>query len=170
MKKEGKQKLIETLKKELESATGIYFLDFTGLSAQETSKLRTAMRNEHVKIKVVKNIVAKFTLENLKLNNLLCFLDGPTAISYVYENPIIPSKIIKDFEKEKVIRVKGGFIEGNLCSPEEIQELALLPTRDVLLQKLLFSLLNPLYRLQNTLCSPLQGLAVAFSQISKDKS
>jgi len=169
MKKEGKQKLIETLKKELESATGIYFLDFTGLSAQEMSKLRTAMRNEHVKIKVVKNIVAKFTLENLKLNNLLCFLDGPTAISYVYENPIIPSKIIKDFKKEKVIRVKGGFIEGNLCSPEEIQKLALLPTRDVLLQKLLFSLLNPLYGLQNTLHSPLQGLAVAFNQISKDK-
>ncbi|MEA3431250.1 MAG: 50S ribosomal protein L10, partial [candidate division WOR-3 bacterium] len=77
MKKEGKQKLIETLKKELESATGIYFLDFTGLSAQEMSKLRTAMRNEHVKIKVVKNIVARFILENLKLNNLLCFLDGP---------------------------------------------------------------------------------------------
>jgi len=169
MRKEEKQKLIKTLAKELENATGIYFLDFTGLSAQEVRKLRTAMRNENIKIRVVKNIVAKFALENLKLNNLLCFLDGPTAISYAYENPIFPSRVINDFKKEKEIRVKGGFIEGNLYSSEEIQELALLPTTEVLLQKLLFSLLNPLYRLQNTLCSPLQGLVVAFSQIPKGK-
>ncbi|OYD14456.1 50S ribosomal protein L10 [candidate division WOR-3 bacterium JGI_Cruoil_03_44_89] len=167
MKKEEKQRLIEILGKELESATGIYFLDFTGLSAQDMRSLRTAMRKGNIKIRVVKNIVAKFALEKLKLNNLLCFLDGPTAISYVYENPILPSKVINDFSKEKEIRVKGGFIEGSLISSEEIKELALLPNREVLLQKLLFSLSNSLYTLLNTLRSPLQGFVGVLDQISK---
>lgn len=167
MKKEEKQRLVEILGKELESATGIYFLDFTGLSAQDMRSLRTAMRKGNIKIRVVKNIVAKFALEKLKLNNLLCFLDGPTAISYAYENPILPSKVINDFSKEKEIRVKGGFIEGSLLSSEEIKELALLPTREVLLQKLLFSLSNSLHTLLNTLRSPLQGFVGVLDQISK---
>ncbi len=170
MKKEEKQKLVEILGKELESATGIYFLDFTGLSAQDTRRLRTAMRKANIKVKVVKNIVAKFALEKLELNNLLCFLDGPTAISYAYDNPILPSKVINEFSKEKEVIIKGGFIEGNLFSPEEIKELALLPTREVLLQKVAFILSNPFYRLRDTLCSPLQCLEGALNQISRNKT
>jgi large subunit ribosomal protein L10 len=170
MKKDEKQNLVKILGKELENATGIYFLDFTGLSAQEMRRLRTAMRKENIKIKVVKNIVAKLALEKLKLNELLCFLNGPTAISYAYENPIHPSKVINDFSKEKEIIVKGSFIEGNLFSSEDIKELALLPNRGVLLQKLLFVLSSPFYRLQDILCSPLQGLAGALEQISRNKS
>lgn len=170
MKKEEKQEHVDVLTDELKDATGIYFLDFTGVNAQEFRKLRTLMRDQNIKIKVVKNIIAKMAMERLKFENPFDLLVGPTAISYSYENPIVPSKIMDDFSKEKEIIIKGGIIEGNLFSPEQIHQLAVIPSRDVLMQKLLLNLVNPLQRLRNVLCCPIQNFTGLINQISQKQS
>ncbi len=167
MKKEEKQKRADILTDELENATGIYFLDFTGISAQDFRKLRTLMRNQNVKIKVVKNIIAKMTVEKLKLENLLGLLEGPTAISYSYEDPIIPSKIIADFRKDKEIKVKGGLVEGDILSSDQIIKLAKISSKEELIQQLLFALSNPLQRMHASLRSPIEGLAFVLNQVSQ---
>ncbi|MCK4330830.1 50S ribosomal protein L10 [candidate division WOR-3 bacterium] len=170
MKKEEKQRNVEILMGELKDATGIYLVDFTGLNAQEFRKLRSMMRSQNIKIKVIKNIIARMTLERLNLKNLLKFLEGPTAVSYSYEDPILPSKILKDFSKEKEVVIKGGIVDGSFFSSEEIKELAIIPSREVLLQRLLFALSNPLQRLRNTLCYPIQNITGVLTQLSKKQS
>ena len=170
MKKEEKQRNVEILTGELKDATGIYLVDFTGLNAQEFRKLRSMMRSQNINIKVIKNIIARMTLERLNLENLLKFLEGPTAVSYSYEDPILPSKILKDFSKEKEVVIKGGIVDGSFFSSEEIKELAIIPSREVLLQRLLFALSNPLQRLRNALCYPIQNITGVLTQLSKKQS
>lgn len=169
MKKEEKQKLVEVLTEDLKRATGIYFIDFTGLSAGNLRTLRTAMRKEDVKIKVVKNMVARFALKGLDLNNLLSFLEGPTALLYVDKDSIVPAKILNTFSKEKKIKIKGGLVEGRRLAEGDIKRLALIPSREELLGNLLSLLSGPLHRLHNTLSAPLQSFAMVINQVIGDR-
>ena len=167
MKKEEKQKLIESLKDDLKGATGIYFIDFTGLSAGDLRILRTEMRKKDVKIKVVKNIVARFALQELELNNLFSFLKGPTALLYVNKDPLIPSRIISAFSKEKEVKIKGGFVEGRMLAEDDIKRLAFIPSREELLGRLLLLLSSPIQRLHNTLSAPIQSFITVINQLRR---
>ncbi len=167
MKKEEKQKLVEGLEKDLKDATGIYFIDFTGLNAQRFRELRITMRKEDVKVKVVKNIVAKMAIEKLNLEDLLPLIDGPTALLYSCKDPIIPSKLIKEFNKENEFKVRGGFVEGNILLEDKIKDLALIPSRDELMQNLMFILTNAIQRLHHTISNPIQRFVMVIDQLSQ---
>ena len=167
MKKEEKQKLVESLKDDLKGSTGIYFIDFTGLSAGDFRILRTETRKKDVKIKVVKNIVARFALQELELNNLFSFLEGPTVLLYVDKDPLIPSRIIAAFSKEKEVKIKGGLVEGRILSEDDIKRLAFIPSREELLGNLLLLLSSPLQRLHNTLSAPIQSFIMVINQLRR---
>ena len=162
---EGKKQIVTELEALLkETKTGV-LVDYRGLSVEEDTKLRRKLREAGVKYSVIKNRLIKFALENAKLTELEPILKGPTALATSADDVVAPAKVLHDFAKEnELLEIKGGFMEGKVVDIATIKQLATLPSKEVLLGKLLGSLQSPMYGLANVLNGNISGLARALNQ------
>jgi len=159
---------IETLLKE--TKTGVLF-NFRGLDVEAATKLYNNCRAAGVKCGVYKNRLIKFALEGANLAELEPILKGPTAIATSADDVVAPAKILHDFAKEnELLEIKGGFMEGKVVDIATIKQLATLPSKEVLLGKLLGSLQSPMYGLANVLNGNISGLARALNAAAQKAS
>ncbi|MDR1754030.1 MAG: 50S ribosomal protein L10 [Eubacterium sp.] len=146
--------LADKLKK---SACGV-LADYKGINVADDTKLRRELRENGVDYFVVKNTLLKRAFEKVGIEGLDDLLEGATAIGLSEEDIIIAPKILfkqSDASGEN-FNIKGGFINGVAAPLSELEEYAKLPSKDVLLSKLLFMLQ-----------SPMQRMAIAISEIAK---
>lgn len=163
-------KLVEETKKMLEDSEGFVLTEYRGLTVSEITNLRRKLRQDRCEYKVVKNTLLKLALEELGYPAFDSYLVGPTAVAFAREDVIKLVKDLIDFSKEKEkLVVKAGFVEGQVLSSEDIIRIARLPSREELVAKMLGSLKSPLYGLAQVIIAPARGLAVAFSEIAKQK-
>ncbi len=152
-----KKALVEELAQKLKNAKSVVLADYRGLTVEQDTKLRKALRDGGVEYKVMKNSIIDFAAKDSNLNGLEKYLNGPTAIAISETDPVAPSKILakyaKDYDK---LEIKGGMVEGNIIDVKGVEELASTPSREELLAKLIGSLQSPLY-----------GLAMALNAIAE---
>ncbi|MFA5696248.1 MAG: 50S ribosomal protein L10 [Bacilli bacterium] len=132
---EIKQEVVSVIKDKIENSASVIFVDYRGLTVDETNLLRIKLKESDTELKIYKNTLVRRALENLKLD-LGDVLAGPSAIT-ISKEMIDPIKVLTNFAKEhKTLTIKGGIIEGKISTLEELNNLATIPSRETLLNML----------------------------------
>ena len=154
MKEQHVQEICDRLKK----AKSVVMFDYRGLTVEEDTTLRNEMRKNGVEYVVLKNSMVERACRELGVDEKVHeMLKGPSAFAFGYEDPVAPAKVLKDFVKKvKKCAVKGGLVDNAVTDPAGIDALADLPPREVLIARMLGSMM-----------SPIQGLAIALDQLAK---
>jgi large subunit ribosomal protein L10 len=133
--------------------------------------LRTKLRESGSELRVYKNTLAQIAMRELALPDLGELLDGPTAFLFTFGDPVASAKAVVDFAKDhKVLEVKGGFIDSVVTSADGVVALASLPSRDVLIAKLLGTMLNPIVGFARVLNGPVEAFARTVAAVADQKN
>ena len=132
-----KEETIERLRARLDGARCLYVTDFTGLDVASMTELRARLTDARVEYLVVKNTLARRALSEGPFAALAEHMTGPNAFAVSRDDVVTAAKILTDFAKERERpRIKGGVIEGQVISLEEIRRIASLPPREQLLAEI----------------------------------
>ena len=159
-RKEQKAEQVELLTEKLRNAKVAVLTDYRGLTVSQLQDLRGRLRTGDVEYRVVKNTLARRAAEAAGVPALQKELDGPVAIAFGYDDLATPAKLINDFVRATRLKldVKGGLVEGRVFSPDQVKQLADLPSREVLLAQLLGTLQTPVGQLVAIMQTPHQQL------------
>lgn len=148
MKIQEKQAAVSALAERLTNATAFYLTDFTGLNVKSITDLRRRLRTAGVEYVVVKNTLAERALRGTDLPDIAEFFRGPTAI-VIGTDPVAPAKVLSEFAREHDNKpaFKAGIVERKAVTADQIDALAKLPPREVLLAQLAGAFEAPLAQL-----------------------
>jgi len=134
--------------------------DYRGLSNAEITTIRRRLGNSSIDYRVVKNTLARFAAERAGKANLASSFVGPVAIALGYGDVTEPAKILTEYitTSKSTLTIKGGFLGDRVLTPEEVSTLAKLPTREILLAKLLGGMQGPIAGLVTCLSAPIAGV------------
>jgi len=166
---EEKQKIVDDIKQKFQGATGVVLADYRGLTVSEVTSLRVELRQAGVEYRVLKNTMIRRAADEMGLQGLDPFLEGPTAVAFSAD-PVAPAKILSEYSKKnKNLTIKVGVLEGKVIDAEKIKDLANLPSREVLLSQVLAGMQGPLQGMVNVLQGPIRKLAYALEEVRKLK-
>ena len=141
-----KKAQVDELAQKLKEAQSIVLTDYRGLTVDQDTKLRKALREANVEYKVIKNSIINFATKESDLEGLAEYLTGPTAIAISSTDAVEPSKVIAKFAKEcNNLSIKGGMVEGKIIDVDGVMDLAETPSKEELLGRLMGSLQSSLY-------------------------
>lgn len=144
MRKEGKAQVVAEMAEKLAACQAAFLADYRGLDVEQINQLRGELRQHGVEYRVVKNTLLRLAAKDTDVACLADFLQGPTAIALVGDDPVAPAKVLTEFAKKNdAFEIKAGSLGGKVLSLEEIKALADLPGREELLAKILGSLNAP---------------------------
>jgi large subunit ribosomal protein L10 len=144
-KVEQKQVIVNEIKAKLEKATSAVLVDARGLTVAQDTALRKQLREAGADYKVYKNTMMNFAVQGTEFEGLKDYFDGPSAIAICYEDPTVAASIINKFKKDaKALEFKAGVIEGTCYDAKGMAVVADIPSREVLLSKLLGSFKSPM--------------------------
>jgi large subunit ribosomal protein L10 len=145
LNRDSKQQIVAELHDKLVRAKAAFLADFRGLNVGKASQLRDELRKVQVEYKVVKNTLLELASKDTDKGSLTAHFAGPTAIVLSYDDPVAAAKVLSKFakEQEKVFKLKAGVLTGKAMTVADIQALADLPSREVLIAKMLGSMNAP---------------------------
>jgi large subunit ribosomal protein L10 len=144
-KVELKQPIVDEIKGYVKDAKTIVAVDYRGLTVEEDTKLRKQLREAGVVYKVYKNTMLKRAFEGTEFEALSKHLDGPTAVAFGLDDATAPARILNEVSKTSPnLEFKAGVVEGTYYDVKGIQAIATIPSREVLVSKLLGSLQSPI--------------------------
>lgn len=156
---EAKKLIVEEIKDKINKAVSLTFVDYRGLTVEEDTKMRAELRKANVEYKVYKNRLLLKALEELGMTGYADILEGTTAVAFGMHDEVSAPKILVDTaEKTKKMQVKGGILNGARIDAKMVETLAKIPSKEVLISKLL-------YLLQ----SPVRSVAIALNAIAEKK-
>ena len=145
MNKENKQQVVAEMHDKLQRAKAVFLADFRGMNVGKATELRNELRKASVEYKVVKNTLLDLASRDTDKESLQPHFTGPTAVALSYDDPVAAAKVLSRFAKEQqaTFKLKAGVLTGKPITVLDIQALADLPSRDVLLAKLLGTIKAP---------------------------
>lgn len=147
-----KKPVLEEISAQVEGAQCVLLVNYSGLTVAQDTQLRKELREAGVHYKVYKNTMMKRAFAGTALESLTKDLDGTNAIAISKDDATAPARIICNFAKDaKALELKAGVVEGTLYDVNALNELAKIPSRDVLISKLLGSLQSPITNLARVL-------------------
>jgi len=159
MSREKKIQIIDSLQEEFSKCSISILTDYRGLATSEMTALRRRLQESGGEYKVVKNTLARFAAARAGKDNLVSSFEGPIAIAFGYGNITVPARVLVSYiEDSKVsLSIKGGFWGDRLLTPEEVMTLATLPSREILLARIVGQMKSPISALLGCLTSPIRG-------------
>lgn len=160
MPRQEKTQIIDRLQEGISKCSIGILTDYRGLSTSEMNALRAKLRELGVEYKVVKNTLARFAVERAGRNDLVSSFEGPIAIAFGYGDIIEPARALADYidTSKASLSIKGGFLSDRLLTSGEVTTLATLPSREILLAKLLGGMQSPVTALVSCLATPISGV------------
>ena len=169
MTKEEKSRVISELQGKFEKAKGIVFTDYRGLNVEEISGLRNSLREAELEYRVVKNTLARRAAEGTPVDAAKDYFTGPIGIAVGFDDPVLVAKRVIEFRKSNdKLEIKGGIIEGGVCTAEQIKTISELPSREVQLSMLVGAMQSPLSKFAGALNATLSQFIYAMEAL-KDK-
>ncbi len=142
---EQKQVVVNEIKEKLERATSVVMVDARGLTVEQDTALRKQLREAGVDYKVYKNTMVHFAIQGTQFEGLDQYLSGPSAFAFSYEDATAGASILNKVAKDaKALEFKAGVVEGVVYDAEGMKLIADIPSREVLLSKLLGSFKSPM--------------------------
>ena len=153
-----KEQLVNELAEKLQKAQSVVMFDYRGLTVAEVTELRAQMRKAGNEYVIVKNSMVERACDQIGIDaSVKEMLKGPSAFAIGYQDAVSPAKILKDAVKKlKKCEIKGGIVNGKVSDAAAIDALAELPPKEVLIARMLGSMM-----------SPISGLAIVLDQIAK---
>jgi len=141
---EQKQAVVSGIKEKIENSGSLVLVDYRGLTVEEVTDLRKKYREAGVQYKVYKNTMMKIAFKELGFEDFNQYLQGPSAVAFSTEDVTAAARITNEFAKnnEKLV-IKAGILEGKLLDAQEVKAVANIPSREVLIAKLLGSFKAP---------------------------
>ncbi|BCR04033.1 50S ribosomal protein L10 [Desulfuromonas versatilis] len=171
MNRNSKDQLISELAEKLATAKAAFLADYRGLNVEKVNTLRGELRKAGVEYQVVKNTLLRIAAKNTGVECLEKYLEGPTAIAIVQQDPVAPAKVLSDFAKANdKFELKVGALDGKVLSIEDIKALSELPSREVLLAKVLGSLNAPASNFVGVLAAIPRSLVQVLAAIQDKKA
>jgi large subunit ribosomal protein L10 len=146
MLRSDKELAVGEIKQRFDRMTSAVFVDFTGMTVAEVTKLRNNFRAKGVEYKVLKNTLIKRALgDKPYVKTLANSLKGATAVAWSYEEPSAAARVLKDYVKEnEKVKIKAGLLEGQVLAPKAVEnQLATLPSKDEARAMLLATFMAP---------------------------
>ena len=160
MSRKKKAQTIDELQDTFSKCSIGILTDYRGLTAPEITVLRRKLRESSVEYKVVKNTLARFAAERIGKDDLASFFEGPIAIAFGYGDITEPAKILTDYIRtsKASLNIKGGFLGDRLLTSEDVATLSSLPSKEILLAKVLGGMQAPIVTLVGCLATPIRGI------------
>lgn len=169
MNQTEKSDIIDAVKESMGRSTVAIATHYRGMSVADMTRLRREMRQVGAELRVVKNTLAKRAIQGSGFQPLEKVLTGPTVLAFS-KDPVAPAKVLTDFAKKNpLLLVQGGVLNGVFISPQDIIELSKLPTREVLLARLLGTMMNPIQGIVGVLSAVPSGFVRVLDRIREEK-
>lgn len=165
-----KAQVVEEFAAKLATAKAAFLADYRGLTVDEVNELRGKLREAGVEYHVVKNTLLRLATKDTAFTCLDEFLSGPNAIAIAQDDPVAPAKVLSEYAKSsKVFELKTAVLDGQLLSADDIKALAELPSREVLLAKMLGSINAPVSNFVGVLAAVPRSLVQVLGAIKDQK-
>ncbi|MFA7186837.1 50S ribosomal protein L10 [Dehalococcoides mccartyi] len=153
---------VDELTDALAVAQSAVFTDYRGINTSELTTIRVKLREAGVGYRVLKNTLARRAADNTDHSNIKGAFEGPVAMAYSSNDVVAPARVLMDYisSSKSNLKVTGGYLSNKLISVEEVAELAKLPSREVLISKILAGMQSPITGLAMVLNGPARGLAI----------
>jgi len=167
--KEEKVKVVEQLKEKIKRSNAVYFVDFTGVPANDFNDFRRMARQRGITIKVVKNQLALRALEELGVpQDIEMVLKGPTGVIFAEDDPVAPARLLRELEgRIGALKFKGAYLEKNIYLAGHFAFLASLRTKEELRGELVGVLAGPISGLVGVLEGLLSELVWIFDGMQR---
>ena len=143
---EEKKLVVETLASKMQAAAAGVLVKYEGITVAEDTELRAALRKAGVEYSVMKNTLTGRACDIAGYGDMKQYLSGMTAIATSANDPIAPAKIMKEFaDKINCFEIKAGFVDGGVLDQAGVEALAATPSKEVLIAKMMGSLMSSLY-------------------------
>ena len=140
---ELKKGVVADIKEKFEKAQSAVLVDYRGLNVAEVTDLRNQLRKAGVEYAVLKNTMINLAVKDMDLEDMKAHLEGPTAVAFGYDDAVAPAKILSEFaKKSKKITIKCGMCDGAYIDEAGVQALANTPSREVLIAKIMGSMMS----------------------------
>ncbi len=168
MNKEQKAAVVDEVAAQITDADAVLAIDYRGLSVTQAVELRTRLGEADASFRVVKNRLTSRAADKAGAASLKEVLEGPTAFAFVKGDAALAAKAVSTFRREhQLLAFKGGTMDGQPLTVEQIESIARLPGRDALQGQFVGVLAAPLTGLVRGLASMVQGLALQLGQIQE---
>ncbi len=160
MATEKKMKIVENLQETFSRSRVGVLTDYRGLTTAGLNELRRKLREAGIEYRVVKNSLAKLAVKQVGLGDLADALTGPMAIAFDFSDSPVVAKVLVDYLRatKSALGIKGGFLGDRVLTPKEVETLARLPSKQVLISQVMAGIQSPLYGLVNVLAGPIRGI------------
>ncbi len=150
---------VQAYKEKFEKSKLVILADYRGINVSDVTKVRADLRKSNTEYKVAKNSILRFAAKEAKLDELESLLEGPTAVAFSYDDYVDPAKVIYNYAKTSdFYKIKGGVMDGKVISVAEIERLAKLPSKEMLLTQL-----------ATVLLANIRNFAVVIDQVRQQK-
>jgi large subunit ribosomal protein L10 len=144
-KVELKAPIVEEISASVKDAQSVVLVDYRGLTVEQDTQLRKNLREAGVTYKVYKNTFMTRAFKGTELEGLTQYLEGPSAVAISKDDATAPARVIAEFAKKAdKLEIKAGVVEGTVYDAKGIASIASIPSRDVLISRLLGSMQSPI--------------------------
>lgn len=144
-KVELKQPVVEEISAQIKDAQSVVLVDYRGLTVEQDTALRKALREAGVTYKVYKNTMMVRAFKGTDFEALNPYLEGPSAMAISTEDATAPARILSEFAKKAdKLEIKAGVVEGVAYDAKGMEAIANIPSREVLISRLLGSMQSPI--------------------------
>ena len=163
--------MVSELSELLKSSKATFVADYRGMDVEAVNALRSQLRAVGVDYRVVKNTLLRLAAKGTDAECLEAQLQGPTAVAFAGDDPVAPAKVLADLAKaSKFFELKGGVMGGKQLSVDDIKALAELPSREVLLARVLGSISAPATNFVGVLAAVPRALVQVLAAIQEQKA
>ncbi len=169
---ELKKQAVTEISDKIKNSESMVVVSFSGITVEQITNLRSKFREANVDYCVLKNTLVRRALDDLKIEGMDEHLLGPSA--FAVGDAVSPAKIITDFidadkENVKKMQIKAGIIDGRAIDANEVRALSKLPSREVLIAKMMGSMNAPITNFVGVLSATLRSLVYALDSVRQQK-
>ena len=144
-KVELKKPIVDEISANIKDAASVVLVDYRGLTVEQDTQLRKNLREAGVTYKVYKNTFMNFAFKGTEFEGLSEYLEGPSAVAISTDDATAPARVLSEFAKTaNNLEIKAGVVEGTVYDAKGMAAIANIPSREVLISKLLGSLQSPI--------------------------
>jgi len=169
--KKDKELKVEILKKDFNDNAGLIFADHSNLNSEQSMAIRERLDDVNATLRIVKNTLTNLAVgQYFKDIDLTGILKGHTSIIVSHKDIIATAKVLKDIIKDfDVLKIKAGIVDGKLINAADVEKLASLPSREILLAQVVSGMISPIFALITMLNSLPQKLVMTLAAIQNEK-
>jgi len=168
--KAKKEEVLKDLEQRFANSKVAVFADYRGLKVSDATKLRRQMKEADCELRIAKNTLTLLATKHMGVEGADEYLKGPVAIAFG-QDPVAPAKILANFIREnKLMEIKAGILDGQLIDAAGVKNLADLPSREVLLARVLGGMQSPMYGFAGSLQGLLRNFVYALEGVRQKRA